>query len=255
MRGERLRLGKIIAGATLLGVGIGAMHYTGMAAAVFLPWADCRYDSNQSFFGLALAIGVITAVILGAALFFGVELNRQEARDSALRRLAGTLFYRHAIMIIVVSTVAIFGVLFFELQQFQSRLVQLVALENATNLSKALSEFRTLYTSEVATRAQEAGMHVTHDYQNEKNAIPLPATLSMMLGSQLSRQLDGGRRACIALIRSRGGRRRAALKRRLNRKPGTGCREIQGNPSTVSTKRMAGRCCILRRQTSCANRA
>lgn len=57
--------------------------------------------------------------------------------------------------------------------------------------SRALEEFRTLYTSEVVVPAQKMGLLVKHDYQSVDGAIPLPATLSMALGNRLAED-EGG---------------------------------------------------------------
>lgn len=56
---------KMLASAMVMGAAICAMHYTGMAATVFIPWADCRYDPTQSFEDLAFFIALIAMVILG----------------------------------------------------------------------------------------------------------------------------------------------------------------------------------------------
>ena len=44
---------------------------------------------------------------------------------------------------------------------------------------------RTIYTAEVVTRLADTGVRVSHDYREHPGAIPLPATLSMLLGSRL----------------------------------------------------------------------
>src|SRR5690606_20741514 len=66
-----------IAGALVMGAGICGMHYTGMAASVFIPYADCRYDPNQDFDTLAYLIAAITSVILGLALMLGIYRRTQ----------------------------------------------------------------------------------------------------------------------------------------------------------------------------------
>ncbi len=65
------------------------------------------------------------------------------------------------------------------------------ALQSAQLYSKALTEFRTLYTSEVVTRARTRGVEVRHDYEQSPGAIPLPATLSLMLGNRLGQEGSG----------------------------------------------------------------
>jgi len=73
------------AAALIMGGAICGMHYTGMAAAVFIPFADCRYDPNQNFNTLAGATAGITAIILGIVLgFLGYRRGQAEfdLRDS-----------------------------------------------------------------------------------------------------------------------------------------------------------------------------
>ena len=71
--------------------------------------------------------------------------------------------------------------------QLQSELVESTALKTAKIYSDALAEFRTIYTSEVVAAASKHGLEVTHDYALRDNAIPLPATLSMMLGEEMGK--------------------------------------------------------------------
>lgn len=66
--GPQLRF-KILSGM-VMGAAICGMHYAGMQAAVFLPYANCIIDftmANENI-ELALAIGVITLLILGIAI-------------------------------------------------------------------------------------------------------------------------------------------------------------------------------------------
>lgn len=66
------------------------------------------------------------------------------------------------------------------------------ALANAELYSSALREFRTVYTSEVVERVKaSADVRVTHDYVERSHAIPLPATLSILLGERIGRHLSG----------------------------------------------------------------
>lgn len=54
--------------AMVMGAAICGMHYTAMEASVFIPYAQCRYDPNQSHEFLALVIVIVTSIILGATL-------------------------------------------------------------------------------------------------------------------------------------------------------------------------------------------
>jgi len=75
--------------------------------------------------------------------------------------------------------------------QLAENLLESVALDGAARNAQALQEFRTLYTSEVVERALASGVTVTHDYEEQTNAIPLPATFSIMLGNRMT-SAEGG---------------------------------------------------------------
>ncbi len=77
--------------------------------------------------------------------------------------------------------------------QLQSQLIESTAIKNARLISNALTEFRTLYTSEVVKTAQQHGIEITHDYATKEGAIPLPATLSMLLGERLGEHASGSK--------------------------------------------------------------
>lgn len=97
-------------------------------------------------------------------------------------------------LLVFLGVVVILGIgaLLWYVGDFQSRLIQRMALENSKIYANVLTEFRTLYTSEVVDRIRaHPDISVTHDYANRANAIPLPATLSMKLGENIGKQLSG----------------------------------------------------------------
>jgi hypothetical protein len=59
-------------------------------------------------------------------------------------------------------------------------------LRNARLTAEAISAFNSFYASQVVGRLKERGIEVTHDYLTRKNAIPLPATMSVELARQIS---------------------------------------------------------------------
>jgi len=77
------------------------------------------------------------------------------------------------------------------LSQLQSGMIQSTALRTSQLYSTALEQFRTLYTSEVVEKVKKHGLAITHEYESRDDAIPLPATLSMMLGEQIGKQASG----------------------------------------------------------------
>ena len=75
--------------------------------------------------------------------------------------------------------------------RLSSYLIESSALQDAARFSTVLAEFRSLYTSEVVSRVRPYGVEVTHDYSSRDGAIPLPATLSMILGKQIGAKSAG----------------------------------------------------------------
>ena len=64
--------------------------------------------------------------------------------------------------------------------QLQSQLTESAALRTAKLYSIALAEFRTFYTREIVEKVSKHGLKVTHDFVSRDDAIPLPATLSIL---------------------------------------------------------------------------
>ncbi|HLE72100.1 MAG TPA: hypothetical protein VJH87_20650, partial [Vicinamibacteria bacterium] len=100
-------------------------------------------------------------------------------------RVRRSFLLDHTVLFLAVFTAAGLGLLLWYFSRVQSRVIETMALENAALYTQALEEFRTLYTSEVVERVRPLGVEVTHDYESKPHAIPLPATLSMLLGERI----------------------------------------------------------------------
>jgi serine/threonine protein kinase len=68
----------------------------------------------------------------------------------------------------------------------EQRQTKRALVQNASLTSAALREFNEYYTSEVVARLTDRSIQVTHDYAARKNAIPLPATMSVELAERIS---------------------------------------------------------------------
>ena len=66
-------------------------------------------------------------------------------------------------------------------------------VQNARLVSDTLKECNEYYTSEVVGRLTDRTLQVTHDYSAKKNAIPLPATMSVELADRITRKGSGMR--------------------------------------------------------------
>ncbi len=90
--------------------------------------------------------------------------------------------------IIVVS-----GFLFFtNILAIESQITDAAAINIADNYLETIESFRTLYTAKVVETVKKQGIKVTHDYQQIKGAIPLPATFSRELGMLISKKTNDG---------------------------------------------------------------
>ncbi|MEE9164909.1 MAG: hypothetical protein V3U15_01465, partial [Nitrospinota bacterium] len=88
---------------------------------------------------------------------------------------------------------AVSGLLFFRnLLAIESQITDAAAINIANNYLQTIESFRTLYTSKVVETVRKQGIEVTHDYQQKKGAIPLPATFSRELGMHISKKTNYG---------------------------------------------------------------
>ncbi|MDA0586792.1 MAG: ATP-binding protein [Planctomycetota bacterium] len=98
---------------------------------------------------------------------------------------------RNSLTVVGILLIGGFSVVVWHLMTASEDIVRSFALDVAERQSLALAEFRTLYTTEVVSKAAANGLKVTHDYHDRPDAIPLPATLSMELGSRLGQKNEG----------------------------------------------------------------
>jgi len=87
--------------------------------------------------------------------------------------------------------VIVTGLLYNFIHKVSVNLTEESAINSAEIYIKALEEFRGLYTTEVVTPAKEFGMDISHDYHGKQGTLPLPATLSILLGEKIGEHDDG----------------------------------------------------------------
>ena len=107
------------------------------------------------------------------------------------RAVVTRLFGRHpGLLILILGLVGVSAIAVY-LAKATENLVEAVALEGAELYSQAIEEFRTAYTSEAVEPLRQQGIEVSHDYMEKEHAIPLPATLSMILGLRIGEHEAG----------------------------------------------------------------
>ena len=97
------------------------------------------------------------------------------------------LLYKHTIIILSVLFCVGLGVALWNMSRLSSNLIETQALQNAKISAQTLKEARTLYSENVVNKAKMIDeIHITHDYMNQKGAIPIPATYLIELGNSIS---------------------------------------------------------------------
>jgi tRNA A-37 threonylcarbamoyl transferase component Bud32 len=145
------------------------------------------------------------------------------------------------------------------LYRLSEYLVRSAALESAAQQSELLEEVNDMYSADVVNRLGGVkGVVVTHDYEKQKAAIPLPATLTIELAKHLSAKSETGMQVRLyseypfvpRLLSGEGGPKdhfeREALKQ-LRADPETpyySFEEYQGKPSLryATARRMKATC-------------
>jgi NO-binding membrane sensor protein with MHYT domain/signal transduction histidine kinase len=95
--------------ALVMATAICGMHYTGMLAAVFIPYADCRHDPNQSYEVLALMVVTVTGVVLAISLALALYMRTQHlTTDESLYSFPRKLL--SLAVILTISVIATIGV-------------------------------------------------------------------------------------------------------------------------------------------------
>ena len=112
-KGQSMLVWQIVA-ALIMGAAICGMHYTGMAAAVFIPYADCRFDPDQSYEVLAMVIGVICSVIFAAALVLSLyDPEHDDEENSKYRQYSGNTVFLQLSTLLSIFLVLMVGSYFF----------------------------------------------------------------------------------------------------------------------------------------------
>ncbi len=81
--------------------------------------------------------------------------------------------------------------LIFSSEKNTEDLLHFSAKQNATALSISLKTFRSIYTKEVISKLQNSEFSIGHEFHNDSRTIPLPATMTIMLGERIKQSGDG----------------------------------------------------------------
>lgn len=93
-----------------------------------------------------------------------------------------------ALLLIVIGLVSLYSSYRY-VKHYELTIQHDMAVQNAALYAHALNEFRSLYSSEVVQRLAGSEAVVSHDYLKHPYGVPLPATMSIMLGERIGKQL------------------------------------------------------------------
>lgn len=91
--GVKRKLGVIwqIVAALTIAVAVCGMHYTGMFATVFIPFADCKFNyGNDNFIKLALSVGIVSCIMLGLSACFLLYMKQKRSQEKPEQLFAFT---------------------------------------------------------------------------------------------------------------------------------------------------------------------
>ena len=105
------------------------------------------------------------------------------SRDFRIRGIVGLLIVFFLVAIVVVQ---------WQRTRLMQKLIESAGIQAAKGHLNALETIRAVYTEQVVKVANEHGIEVTHDYLKIDNSIPLPATLTILIGDRIA-ELGGSR--------------------------------------------------------------
>ena len=95
------------------------------------------------------------------------------------------LFTRYIVLILALSLILGSGYVLWRSYQETRQLNKLSAIEDAERFAESVALFRTYYSKTIVPKAREAGLNITHDFQNLPKSLPLPATFAKDFGEFL----------------------------------------------------------------------
>lgn len=96
--------------------------------------------------------------------------------------LADDIFSRYIAIILALFLTAGSGFVLWNSFQNAKEINEASAVEEAQRLATSIAEFRNFYSTKIVPEARDAGVTITHNYTNQPNALPLPATFAKDFG-------------------------------------------------------------------------
>lgn len=98
---------------------------------------------------------------------------------------------RKMLLPLVLASIAMLLVVLAILLRVREHSVEASGLATAKVVASQIVNLRQFYTTEIAVRAEQAGMRLDFDYEHNQHTLPLPATLVKALGKSVEREYPG----------------------------------------------------------------
>lgn len=95
------------------------------------------------------------------------------------------------VAVCTLTVIAMMGAAWWHMEVSRQKILEDNALAAAESYAITFESLRSFYTTDVVSRVPQEHVRITHDYRAMKNAIPLPATLTIRLAEEIGRKTDG----------------------------------------------------------------
>ena len=113
------------------------------------------------------------------------ETTRQIASDAMARNPVPGMLPGGITTLFALFAITVCGGLYLLVDRHQSEMQEDSLLRTAISATASMTKFRSFYSEEILSQLAESDVIVTHDYKNQPNAIPLPATMTIEFGKFL----------------------------------------------------------------------
>lgn len=182
------------AAALVMGAAICGMHYMGIAAAVFIPYANCRYEINQHFDTMALAVAISSSIVFAIAMIMSFYQGTDKVKENAqniihsgqikYQDIGRTIFMQLSALLTVL--VLMFAGSYWYVLQTQLEKKDNATIVNSTGLQRMLIQ---RFTREISTTI---AAHATEDWKTILDSRKAASQTEALIEANFKSFLEGG---------------------------------------------------------------
>ena len=96
------------------------------------------------------------------------------------------------LLVLMIAVIVSLGFILLFINKNTRSQFEISATQKVKGYIETLKKTRDTYTSEIVSKVKKNGMEVSHFYTNKDNTIPLPATLTILLGEEIAKNNANG---------------------------------------------------------------